>query len=90
MKTTIRLVAALGLGISPALAQTEIPKDTPPTSATGPGTLSQKLDQTDGVIRPRTDVDPGITKPAPVPNPGSTPVIPPPGSPGGNPSVQPK
>jgi hypothetical protein len=50
-------------------------------------TLSQKLDQTKGVICP-PDVDPAIQ--APTPNAGKTPVIPPPGSPGGNPSVQPK
>jgi hypothetical protein len=31
-----------------------------------------------------------MAKPAPVPNPNSTPVIPPPGSPGGNPDVKPK
>jgi hypothetical protein len=50
-------------------------------------TLSQKLDQTNGVICP-PDVDPAIN--APTPNAGKTPVIQPPGSPGGNPNVQPK
>jgi hypothetical protein len=53
-------------------------------------TLSDKLEATDGVIRPRTNIDPEITAPAPVPNPGTTPVIPPPGSPGGDQSVVPK
>lgn len=52
--------------------------------------LSDKLEATDGVIRPPTGVDPGITAPAPVPDPGTTPVIPPPGSPGGNQSIEPK
>ena len=50
-------------------------------------TLSQKLDQTNGVICP-PDVDPAMK--APTPKAGNTPVIPPPGSPGGNPNVQPK
>jgi len=50
-------------------------------------TLSQKLDQTKGVICP-PDIDPGMQ--APAPKAGNTPVIPPPGSPGGDPSVQPK
>jgi hypothetical protein len=50
-------------------------------------TLSEKLDQTAGVICP-PDIDPAIK--APTPNAGKTPVIPPPGSPGGDPTVQPK
>jgi hypothetical protein len=50
-------------------------------------TLSQKLDQGGGVICP-PDVDPAIK--APTPDAGKTPVIPPPGSPGGDPKVQPK
>ena len=50
-------------------------------------TLSERLDQTNGVICP-PDIDPGMK--APTPDTGKTPVIPPPGSPGGNPKVQPK
>lgn len=50
-------------------------------------TLSEKLDQTAGVICP-PDIDPAIK--APTPNAGKTPVIPPPGSPGGDQTVQPK
>jgi len=50
-------------------------------------TLSQKLDQGSCVICP-PDVDPAIK--APTPDAGKTPVIPPPGSPGGDPKVQPK
>jgi len=50
-------------------------------------TLSEKLDLTKGVICP-PDVDPGIE--APTPKAGKTPVIPPPGTPGGNPNIQPK
>jgi len=52
--------------------------------------LSDKLDKSGGVLKPSGDIDPQMTKPAPVPNPNSTPVIPPPGSPGGDPNVKPK
>lgn len=60
-------------------------------SATGSTeTLSEKLEATDGVIRPPVTGTPDMTVTPPVPNPGTTPVIPPPGSPGGNPTVEPK
>jgi hypothetical protein len=66
------------------------PQDPPSTGSTGGPTLSDKLEATDGVIRPPADISPDMRAPAPVPDPGTTPVIPPPGSPGGNPSIQPK
>jgi len=50
-------------------------------------TLSQKLDQTMGVICP-PDVDPEMK--APTPKTGDMPTLPPPGSPGGDPNVRPK
>ena len=59
----------------------------PLPSAPGSRTLSERLAQTDGVICP-PDVDPDIK--APTPQGGTTPVIPPPGSPGGDPTVRPK
>jgi hypothetical protein len=51
-------------------------------------TLSQQLAQSNGVICPPPYIDQGMKKPAP-PS-GTMPVIPPPGSAGGNPNVQPK
>ena len=62
------------------------------TGAVGqsPQTLSEKLDRTDGVIRPPTDIAPDMSVPAPDPNPGTTRVIPPPGAPGGDPTLEPK
>ena len=51
-------------------------------------TLSEKLEQTEGVLCPPAGVDPDIGL-AP-PGGGKTPVIPPPGSPGGDPTVRPK
>ena len=51
--------------------------------------LSDKLAQSGGVLCPQNaDPDPAIK--APTPPTGDKPVIPPPGSPGGNPNVQPK
>ena len=61
------------------------------TGASGSGeTLSDKLERSDGVIRPPAGIAPDMSTRAPVPNPGTTPVIPPPGSPGGNSQIQPK
>lgn len=54
------------------------------------GTLSDKLNKTDGVIKPPSGVDPEIHKPAPDGATGTMPVIPPPGSPGNPSNVDPK
>jgi hypothetical protein len=62
-------------------------RETSPPRGAGNQTLSDKLEQTDGVLCP-PDVDPDIK--APTPQAGRMPVIPPPGSPGGDPSVRPK
>jgi hypothetical protein len=53
-------------------------------------TLSDKLNRSDGVIKPPAGVDPEIHAPVPEGKTGRMPVIPPPGSPGGNPDVDPK
>ena len=50
--------------------------------------LADKLAKSDGVLCPPQGVDPDIR--APTPDAGNTPVIPPPGSPGGNPDIRPK
>lgn len=50
-------------------------------------TLSDTLERTDGVLKPRGGMDPGITAPAPVPDPGTTPIIRPPSGDG---AIQPK
>jgi hypothetical protein len=55
----------------------------------GQGTnLSDKLAQSNGVLCPPSDVDPRIKQPTPPQ--GNMPVIPPPGSQGGDRGVQPK
>lgn len=50
--------------------------------------LGDKLADSNGVLCPPNDVDPQMHVPAP--NTGKMPVIPPPGSPGGDPSIRPK
>jgi hypothetical protein len=50
--------------------------------------LGDKLAKSDGVLCPPSGVDPEIR--APTPDAGNMPVIPPPGSPGGDPNIRPK
>lgn len=54
----------------------------------GSRTLSDQLSQSKGVICPPAGVDPGISAP-PLAG-GRTPIIPPPGTPGGDPYIEPK
>jgi hypothetical protein len=81
-----------------SLAANCAPMQTPPHSglAVPEGTttgqraepLGDKLARSDGVLCPPAGIDPEIR--APTPDAGKTPVIPPPGSPGGDPSIRPK
>lgn len=59
-----------------------------PTAGQSQEPLSDKLARSDGVLCPPANSNPDIR--VPVPESGNTPVIPPPGSPGGDPSVRPK
>jgi hypothetical protein len=65
---------------------TEAPEGTTTGQRSEP--LGDRLAQSDGVLCPPSGVDPEIR--APTPNTGNTPIIPPPGSPGGDPNVRPK
>jgi hypothetical protein len=97
-----RLAAALLLawgGLSPLRATAQADQGQPAAAPevrddapTGPS-LSERLDRSNGVIAPpasTANTDPGIVKPAPSTGARSMPVIPPPGTPGGDPNVQPK
>lgn len=91
-------------GTVAAAQTTTVPQGTDhPGSACPPGTmqnaptvgrkddgkpLSDQLAQSKGVICPPAGVDPEMRQPPP--EGGAMKVIPPPGSPGGNPNVQPK
>ncbi|GGF60602.1 hypothetical protein GCM10007301_20440 [Azorhizobium oxalatiphilum] len=78
----------------PASAQTgnsQRPPDAPGPTVPGPRpgeNLSDQLRRNDGVIPPAQNLDPEIRK-TPTDT-GTTPVIPPPGTPGGDNSLQPK
>jgi len=104
MLRTLSLTALI-LTAAPAIAQTSGPASpanptvqaAPPTVAPAPPEkiapatpdMSNRLSQQRGTITP-PNVDPGMTVSPPARGAGTTPVIPPPGSPGGNPSVVPK
>ena len=63
----------------------------PPEQGEGSGSsMSERLSKSQGVIRPPQEVDPAIKQEAPSTGPNSMPVIPPPGTPGGDQSVKPK
>ena len=74
-----------------------LPQDRPNRGAAPDGTttgqsrepLGDRLAKSDGVLCPPSGVDPDMHAPAPDTG-GNTPVIPPPGSPGGDPMVRPK
>jgi len=67
-----------------------VPKDDSKLETRGQGgdTLSEKLSKSDGVICPPRGVDSEITLPPA--GGGLTPIIPAPGTPGGDPTVRPK
>ena len=79
--------AASGQGASPNASSRDAQEQKPQPQ--GPGTLSERLDRSNGVIRPPAHVDPEIhvTPPA-VGN--KMPMVPPPGTPGADPTVKPK
>ncbi|MEH3119621.1 MAG: hypothetical protein PGN25_19060 [Methylorubrum populi] len=60
--------------------QEQVPDRVRPESDATGRTLSEKLEKSDGVIKPPSDVDPEIKTIAPEPTPNSTPVIKPPGN----------
>jgi len=66
-----------------------VPGKQPSTNADGSGNLSDRLNRSGGVIKPPENVDPGLQKKPPDDS-DKMPVIPPPGTPGGNPDVKPK
>ncbi|MEJ1160239.1 hypothetical protein [Prosthecomicrobium sp. N25] len=79
------LAAILALAPVAALAQSATGPANPPGRDCVPGSaggapcpsLTEKLDRTDGVLKPPGGIDPEIHTGAPAPNPGTTPVIPP-------------
>jgi hypothetical protein len=65
-----------------------IPRQGTTTTGEAREPLGDKLARSDGVLCPPAGVDPQMH--APTPDAGNTPIIPPPGSPGGDPNLRPK
>jgi hypothetical protein len=61
----------------------------PPDPSAGGQTLSDRLSQQHGTLQPPA-IDPGMSQPVPQRGGGAMPVIPPPGTPGGDQQVVPK
>ncbi len=92
----ICLIIAVVLGFGAVVAAAEEPNGRPeagqpatPAVPPASGTSSSDLNRSGGVITPPAGIDPEIKQTPPAT--GSTmPIIPPPGTPGGNPAVKPK
>jgi hypothetical protein len=92
-RTALILALILGLSavatISVEASQAGTGRSNDEPSARGGDNLSRKLNNSNGVIPPPTQVDPGMNVKPPSDT-GSMRIIPPPGSPGRDPNVQPK
>ena len=94
------IFAAALMAVSPATSFAQTPPSAPenakPEAAPTPEgkspsqSLSKKLDDNEGVLKPPEGVDPKMNKGAPAKSGDKMPVIIPPGEPGGDQSVQPK
>jgi len=86
MRWVSLIAAALaGFGASAMAAEQPSQPLQPPVS----GSTSSELSRSGGVIKPPAQVDPAMKQSPPLSG-DRMPVIPPPGTPGGNPSIKPK
>lgn len=76
--------------LGPDAPPEQIEPDRPIGGPDSGATLSDQLSKSDGVITPPKGVDPGMVQPPPPDAAGTMPIIPPPGSPGGDPTIRPK
>ena len=96
MRTVFRILATFVFRIVATIVLFSFVYSATPSAAQGTqapargDNPSEKLNKSDGVIKPSENLDPKMQVTPPDPGPTSTPVIPPPGSPGGNPNVVPK
>ena len=97
MRTILPLAAGLSLLATAAFAQATPPSSPVPDKIqpdAGPpgtaGTLSDRLEKNDGVIKPPGNTAPGLVVRPPDPNPGSMPVIKPGDLPGREPGTEAK
>jgi hypothetical protein len=105
MRNRLSFTCLLALAVVDPMAGSRALAQTDPAQAQGgvqdprstrsderPGeSLSERLNRTDGVIRPPANIVPQMPQVhPPATDPGTTPVIPPPGTPGGNQQVEQK
>jgi hypothetical protein len=90
------LVIAVALAFGAVVAAAEEPSGRPgagqpatPVVPPASGTSSSDLNRSGGVIAPPAGIDPEIKQTPPATG-ATMPIIPPPGTPGGNPAVKPK
>jgi hypothetical protein len=89
------IIAAVVAGFGAGAIAAEEPsggragQPTTPTVPPASGTSSSELSRSGGVITPPAGIDPQMRQ-TPPPSGARMPVIPPPGTPGGDPSVKPK
>ena len=88
-RTWLNVAALAGLGASAIAAERPAEQPNQPVEPPAIGSSSSDLSRSGGVIRPPADVDPQM-KQMPPSSGDRMPVIPPPGTPGGNPSAKPK
>ena len=85
------VVLAAGVRIAAAASPPAIqPPVASETAGSGGSSLSQRLDRSGGVVHPPAAIDAAIAHQTPSAGRHSTPVVPPPGTPGGDPDVIPK
>ena len=86
------LFAAVSFGLASVGAAAEdqsVKQPSTPVAPPASGSTSTELSRSGGVITPPANVDPGMKKSPPASG-DNMPVVPPPGTPGGNPAVKPK
>jgi hypothetical protein len=95
----VAVAAAAWAMVAYSVADTiQAPAETPshqmeggvPGSGSSTEPLGDRLDRSRGMLRPPGGIDPGLTQSPPSAGPRSTPVIPPPGTRGGEGEINPK
>jgi hypothetical protein len=89
-RISLFLIALFGsISLAVAAEQQEIKPPSTPAVPPASGSTSSELSRSGGVITPPTGIDPQMKQTTP-PSGDNMPVVPPPGTPGGNPAVKPK
>jgi len=89
-RTWLLVLSLSGFVATAIAAEDQGPKQpSAPAAPPASGSSSSELSRSGGVIQPPTGIDPEMKR-TPPPSGDSMPVVPPPGTPGGNQSIKPK